>query len=267
MRKVLIAAMFTLALAGFQGEAKAQFCPGAADFVFIDVPAADPFCPMITWMAVRGITVGCQVVNGTQRLYCPNDGVARESIAVFLNRLGDSLFPLNCATGQVMQWNGTAWACATAVGPQGPPGPIGVPGATGATGPIGGTGPIGATGPTGPAGPTGAAGPTGPAGPTGATGPAGTAALFGTDTSYAVSGNGTQCTLGEIILTAGSVANGVPAIGQLVPINTNTALFSLLGTTYGGNGVTTFAFPDLRAAAPNGLTYSICTQGVFPART
>ena len=34
--------------------------------------------------------------------------------------------------------------------------------------------------------------------------------------------------------------------GQLLPINQNTALFSLLGTTYGGNGQTTFALPDLR---------------------
>jgi microcystin-dependent protein len=34
--------------------------------------------------------------------------------------------------------------------------------------------------------------------------------------------------------------------GQLLPINQNTALFSLLGTTYGGNGQTNFALPDLQ---------------------
>jgi microcystin-dependent protein len=34
--------------------------------------------------------------------------------------------------------------------------------------------------------------------------------------------------------------------GQLLPINQNQALFALLGTTYGGNGTTTFALPDLR---------------------
>jgi len=34
--------------------------------------------------------------------------------------------------------------------------------------------------------------------------------------------------------------------GQILPIAQNTALFSLLGTTYGGNGQTTFALPDLR---------------------
>ena len=38
--------------------------------------------------------------------------------------------------------------------------------------------------------------------------------------------------------------------GQLLPISLNTALFSLLGTAYGGNGVTTFALPDLREKAP-----------------
>lgn len=41
--------------------------------------------------------------------------------------------------------------------------------------------------------------------------------------------------------------------GQLLPIAQNTALFSLLGTTYGGNGQTTFALPDLRGRAPIGF--------------
>jgi microcystin-dependent protein len=38
--------------------------------------------------------------------------------------------------------------------------------------------------------------------------------------------------------------------GQLLPINQNQALFSLLGTTYGGDGRVTFALPDLRARVP-----------------
>lgn len=38
--------------------------------------------------------------------------------------------------------------------------------------------------------------------------------------------------------------------GQLLPINQNQALFSLLGTTFGGNGTTNFALPDLRGRAP-----------------
>jgi microcystin-dependent protein len=39
--------------------------------------------------------------------------------------------------------------------------------------------------------------------------------------------------------------------GQFLPINQNQALFSLLGTVYGGNGQTTFALPDLRSRVPN----------------
>jgi microcystin-dependent protein len=38
--------------------------------------------------------------------------------------------------------------------------------------------------------------------------------------------------------------------GQLLPISQNTALFSLLGTTYGGNGKSNFALPDLKGRAP-----------------
>ena len=38
--------------------------------------------------------------------------------------------------------------------------------------------------------------------------------------------------------------------GQILPINQNQALFSLLGTTYGGNGTTTFALPNLQGREP-----------------
>ena len=38
--------------------------------------------------------------------------------------------------------------------------------------------------------------------------------------------------------------------GQLLPLSQNTALFSLLGTTYGGNGASNFALPDLQGRAP-----------------
>lgn len=40
--------------------------------------------------------------------------------------------------------------------------------------------------------------------------------------------------------------------GQLMPLAQNTALFSLLGTTYGGNGINNFALPNLQAASPIG---------------
>lgn len=41
--------------------------------------------------------------------------------------------------------------------------------------------------------------------------------------------------------------------GQLMPISQNTALFSLLGTMYGGNGISTFALPDLRGRVALGI--------------
>lgn len=54
--------------------------------------------------------------------------------------------------------------------------------------------------------------------------------------------------LGEIIMFAGNFAPRGWALceGQLLPISSNSALFSILGTTYGGDGRTTFALPDLR---------------------
>ncbi|HKD35706.1 MAG TPA: tail fiber protein [Pirellulales bacterium] len=54
--------------------------------------------------------------------------------------------------------------------------------------------------------------------------------------------------LGEVSMFAGNFAPGGWALanGQLLPISQNTALFSILGTTYGGDGITTFALPDLR---------------------
>ena len=42
----------------------------------------------------------------------------------------------------------------------------------------------------------------------------------------------------------------IETLGQLLPIASNTALFSLLGTTYGGNGQTTFALPNLQSRVP-----------------
>jgi hypothetical protein len=135
---------------------------------------------------------------------------------------------------------------------------------TGATGAAGALGP---QGPQGPAGLTGAPGPTGPQGSAGPTGPAGTEALFGTNTSSAVAGTGTPCTIGEIILNAGTVGNGMPAQGQILSISTYSALFSVIGMLYGGNGTSNFALPDLRPYAPNGLTYSICMFGTYPSRS
>jgi microcystin-dependent protein len=58
--------------------------------------------------------------------------------------------------------------------------------------------------------------------------------------------------IGQITIFAGNFAPRGWAFchGQLLPIAQNTALFSLLGTIYGGDGRTTFALPDLRGRAP-----------------
>ena len=70
--------------------------------------------------------------------------------------------------------------------------------------------------------------------------------------------------------------------GQSMSIQQYTALFSLLGTTYGGDGRTTFNLPDLRLKDTNGnviqlqvgdvhegkvyMEYSIALQGIYPSR-
>jgi len=61
--------------------------------------------------------------------------------------------------------------------------------------------------------------------------------------------------------------NWAPCAGQLLPINQNQALFSLLGTTFGGDGTTNFALPNLQGKAPaSGLQYYIALNGVYPSR-
>ena len=81
---------------------------GAPCAGFTDVDDTSPFCVNVEWIRNRGITAGCT----SSTLYCPTDSVNRLSLAVFLNRLGDSLFPLTCAAGQVMKWDGLQWTCA-----------------------------------------------------------------------------------------------------------------------------------------------------------
>lgn len=58
--------------------------------------------------------------------------------------------------------------------------------------------------------------------------------------------------LGEIRIFAGNFAPRYWAYcdGQLIPVSQNDALFSLLGTQYGGDGRTTFALPDMRGRIP-----------------
>jgi hypothetical protein len=184
----------------------------------------------------------------------------------------------SCPSGShKIQWNQT-----------GPAGPAGAKGATGATGPKGATGaagpegPKGAEGPTGMTGPKGATGPAGPTGPQGVQGPPGKGIVPAnlTTLSGKLSSNGgvaftgaeffvydvNLCMIGDVILSVNGYGQGaLPADGRLVPIATYSAAYQLFGTNFGGDGVTTFGLPDLRAFAPQGLQYSVCLNGVFPS--
>jgi len=190
------------------------------------------------------------------------------------------------------------------MGPAGADGAQGPQGQQGAAGPAGPTGPAGSNGLQGPVGPAGAAGAMGPAGPAGAQGAAGQSV---TSTTLAVgdakcpnggvkytssSGDsyvcnpdanpglgknvgtakggatGSDCTIGEILLTATGLARGVVANGQYLNRAQEPVLFDYIGTTYGddpNNAGYLFRVPDLTSVTPNGMTYSICTRGVLPS--
>lgn len=100
-------------------------------------------------------------------------------------------------------------------------------------------------------------------------------------------------TLGEIRIFAGNFTptNWAFCHGQMIPIMSNPALFSIIGTHYGGDGRTNFALPDLRGKVAIGaddnnlgsavalasetedgqvqglaINYIICINGLFPTR-
>ncbi|WP_040280438.1 phage tail protein [Psychroserpens damuponensis] len=70
--------------------------------------------------------------------------------------------------------------------------------------------------------------------------------------------------MAQIIMFAGNFAPRGWAFcnGQLLNINSYSALFSLIGTTYGGDGRTTFALPDLRGRTPKGIGLGAGLQNV-----
>jgi len=78
-------------------------------------------------------------------------------------------------------------------------------------------------------------------------------------TALAAGAAGATCTvepyLGSMCITAATFCpkGYADARGQVLPIAGNTALFSLLGTTYGGDGRSTFALPDLQGRVPRGI--------------
>lgn len=65
----------------------------------------------------------------------------------------------------------------------------------------------------------------------------------------------TNPTIGQIVLFGGNFAprNWAYCNGQLLAISSYTALFSIIGTTYGGDGRTTFGLPDLQTRIPKGI--------------
>lgn len=84
--------------------------------------------------------------------------------------------------------------------------------------------------------------------------------------------------LAQVMLFAGNFAprNWAFCDGRILQINPNTALFSLLGTMYGGDGKSSFALPDLREKDESGTphlgyqigkpSWIICTNGMYPTR-
>lgn len=79
-----------------------------------------------------------------------------------------------------------------------------------------------------------------------------------------------EYTIGEITLFAFSFApyGWMSCEGQVLNIMQYQALFALIGATYGGDGRTTFALPNLKGAQPlPNMKYYICMNGMFPQRT
>jgi hypothetical protein len=194
-----------------------------------------------------------------------------------------------------------ATAAAGVTGATGGTGAVGADGAQGETGDVGAVGATGIVGPTGPRGATGATGAfhaagTGLAiaggtlgldpdaaqlrigacaagsvvrsvGPDGSVvcDPATHDARFGETTlQHDWPAPGSPCTLGEAKLTARptiALPGTMIADGRLLDPTAYPALFSVLGTHYGGDGVATFGLPDLSSVSPKGASYVICTQG------
>lgn len=82
---------------------------------------------------------------------------------------------------------------------------------------------------------------------------------------------GQDAYIGEVTIVAGNFcpSGTLPAIGQLMPIVQYQALYSLLGATYGGDGRTNFALPNIpptKTAQGPALTTCIATTGVYPRK-
>ncbi len=78
--------------------------------------------------------------------------------------------------------------------------------------------------------------------------------------------------LGQVDQVAGTYCptGWLPTDGSLLPIKGNEALFMLLGTTYGGDGATTFALPNIKGQTTTvaGVRFTSCiaVRGVYPSK-
>ena len=172
----------------------------------------------------------------------------------------DTLASLNCGAEQMAQFDGSQWTCAA--GAQGPAGADGAPGTDGAPGAPGADGTTIDDGTStgqllywdGSASNWIAKAPT----------TTQSSSISHIQPSLAVNyiialtgifpsrNDISNPTIGEITMFAGNFAPRGWALcdGQLLAISSNQALFSILGTTYGGDGRTTFGLPDLRGRVP-----------------
>jgi len=92
--------------------------------------------------------------------------------------------------------------------------------------------------------------------------------------SYACSQDTFMSAVCVLAWTRNDLRGFLPAAGQTLSISANSALFALLGTTYGGNGQSTFNLPDLRGRAiigagttPSNVNYVVGQQGGTPSVT
>jgi len=149
-------------------------------------------------------------------------------------------------------------------------------------------------GPQGERGPTGAQGAAGPTGPRGPAGTVDTSAFYTkteADDRFLASSAIASGEFGSTASTNGATRPGVGgsppclvgmmmpfasefppdgwgfANGQEVPIRDYEVLFNVIGTTYGGDGVTTFALPNAHDVGPGHTNWMICMVGEFPVES
>lgn len=96
----------------------------------------------------------------------------------------------------------------------------------------------------------------------------------GTDSQYFIAAEGEPVPVDPFVAEVrlfpfnGAPEGWAPCAGQLLPLMQNQELFALLGFTFGGDGRTNFALPDMRSAPlPTGVEYCIAISGTFPTRS